>query len=134
MDTEDNILYSKYERHFANIQDTLLSMIKEALEIIGDCKICPVITGSGGLSLSSYLDIPFVQEVVAVSTVLRKFHPTTDVAIAVSYTHLDVYKRQHLLECILKDIDFEGSEVAVMINDSGATPLMELYICLLYTS
>ena len=34
----------------------------------------------------------------------------------------------HLLECILKDIDFEGSEVAVMINDSGATPLMELYI------
>ena len=56
MDTEDNILYSKYERHFANIQDTLLSMIKEALEIIGDCKICPVITGSGGLSLSSYLE------------------------------------------------------------------------------
>ncbi|WP_411328781.1 acyl-CoA dehydratase activase-related protein [Anaerofustis stercorihominis] len=83
MDTEDNILYSKYERHFANIQDTLLSMIKEALEIIGDCKICPVITGSGGLSLSSYLDIPFVQEVVAVSTVLRKFHPTTDVAIEI---------------------------------------------------
>ena len=34
----------------------------------------------------------------------------------------------HLLECILNDIDFEGSEVAVMINDSGATPLMELYI------
>ena len=34
----------------------------------------------------------------------------------------------HLLDCILKDLDFEGSEVAVMINDSGATPLMELYI------
>ena len=34
----------------------------------------------------------------------------------------------HLLDCILKDLDIEGSEVAVMINDSGATPLMELYI------
>ena len=34
----------------------------------------------------------------------------------------------HLLDCILKDLDFEGSEVAVMINDAGATPLMELYI------
>lgn len=35
---------------------------------------------------------------------------------------------EHLLENILKDIDFENSEVAVMINSSGATPLMELYI------
>jgi len=34
----------------------------------------------------------------------------------------------HLVNCILKDIDYSGSEVAVMINDSGATPLMELYI------
>lgn len=35
---------------------------------------------------------------------------------------------EHLVDCILKDLDYEGSEVAVMINDSGATPLMELYI------
>ena len=34
----------------------------------------------------------------------------------------------HLLEKILADIDYVGSEVAVMINSSGATPLMELYI------
>lgn len=33
-----------------------------------------------------------------------------------------------LLEKILADIDYSGSEVAVMINSSGATPLMELYI------
>lgn len=34
----------------------------------------------------------------------------------------------HLLEQILADIDYTGSEVAVMINGSGATPLMELFI------
>ena len=34
----------------------------------------------------------------------------------------------HLLEKILADIDYSGSEVAVLINGSGATPLMELYI------
>ena len=34
----------------------------------------------------------------------------------------------HLLEKILADIDYSGSEVAVMINGSGSTPLMELYI------
>ena len=34
----------------------------------------------------------------------------------------------HLLERILADIDYSGSEVAVMVNGSGSTPLMELYI------
>ncbi len=34
----------------------------------------------------------------------------------------------HLLDKILGDIDYSGKEVAVLINGSGATPLMELYI------
>ncbi len=34
----------------------------------------------------------------------------------------------HMLGKILADIDYVGREVAVMINGSGATPLMELYI------
>ena len=34
----------------------------------------------------------------------------------------------HILEKILADIDYSGSEVAVMVNGSGSTPLMELYI------
>lgn len=33
-----------------------------------------------------------------------------------------------LMDKILADIDYSGSEVAVMINSSGATPLMELFI------
>lgn len=33
-----------------------------------------------------------------------------------------------LLEKILADIDYSGSEVALMVNGSGGTPLMELYI------
>ena len=33
-----------------------------------------------------------------------------------------------LLDKILADIDYSGSEVAVMMNGSGATPLMELFI------
>ena len=35
---------------------------------------------------------------------------------------------EHLVEKILADIDYSGSEVAVMINGLGGTPLMELYI------
>lgn len=33
-----------------------------------------------------------------------------------------------LLDKILSDLDYSGKEVAVMINGSGATPLMELFI------
>lgn len=33
-----------------------------------------------------------------------------------------------LLEQILGDLDYSGSEVAVLVNGAGATPLMELYI------
>jgi len=34
----------------------------------------------------------------------------------------------HLLETILADLDYVGSEVAVLVNGAGATPLMELCI------
>ena len=40
-----------------------------------------MITGSGGLTLSSHLQVPFVQEVVAVASALQDYAPQTDVAI-----------------------------------------------------
>ena len=40
-----------------------------------------MITGSGGLTLANHLGVPFVQEVIAVSTSLQKIAPQTDVAI-----------------------------------------------------
>lgn len=48
-------------------------------------------------------------------------------------THRETIKKADeivdmLLEKILADIDYSGHEVAVMINGSGATPLMELFI------
>ena len=40
-----------------------------------------MITGSGGLTLANHLEVPFTQEVIAVSTSLEEFAPKTDVAI-----------------------------------------------------
>ncbi|MDF2486489.1 MAG: hypothetical protein K0R46_2657 [Herbinix sp.] len=75
------LLFSDYERHFANIQETLAGLVGKAQEALGNQSVSPVITGSGGLTISKHLDIPFVQEVVAVSTSLQDFAPQTDVAI-----------------------------------------------------
>jgi predicted CoA-substrate-specific enzyme activase len=77
----NELLFSDYERHYANIQETLAGLMKKAKEALGDLSVSPVITGSGGLTISKHLDIPFVQEVIAVSTSLQDYAPQTDVAI-----------------------------------------------------
>ncbi len=81
LDKDFNILFSDYQRHFANIQETLAEVVQKAYDSLGDIPLSPVITGSGGLALSKHLGIPFVQEVVAVATSLKDFAPQTDVAI-----------------------------------------------------
>ncbi|MBQ1598414.1 MAG: 2-hydroxyacyl-CoA dehydratase, partial [Lachnospiraceae bacterium] len=81
LDKDDNLLFSDYERHFANIRETLLSLIKKAKQVTGEIKVAPIITGSGGLTLAKHLGIPFAQEVVAVATALTHYAPKTDVAI-----------------------------------------------------
>ena len=81
LNSKNEIIFSDYERHFANIQDTLAKLLSKCKEITGEIEVHPMITGSGGLTLSKHLNIPFVQEVVAVSTALNDYAPQTDVAI-----------------------------------------------------
>lgn len=81
LDEDNNLLFSDYERHFANIRETLQELLKKAYDVTGPIKVMPMITGSGGLTLAKHLEIPFVQEVIAVSTALTFYAPQTDVAI-----------------------------------------------------
>lgn len=81
LNKDGEIIFSDYQRHYANIQETLAKIIDEAYEEFGDMPVSPMITGSGGLTLSKHMEIPFVQEVVAVATSLKDYAPRTDVAI-----------------------------------------------------
>ena len=81
LNKDGEIIFSDYQRHYANIQETLAKIIDEAYEEFGDIPVSPMITGSGGLTLSKHMEIPFVQEVVAVATSLKDYAPRTDVAI-----------------------------------------------------
>ena len=81
LDAEHNILFSDYKRHFANIKETLSDLFKKAYTELGEIRVSPMITGSGGLALANHLGVPFVQEVIAVSTALTDYAPQTDVAI-----------------------------------------------------
>ena len=81
LDEQNTLVFSDYERHFANIRETLTDLLHKAYEKLGQIQLCPMITGSGGLTLAKHLDVPFVQEVIAVSTALQDAAPQTDVAI-----------------------------------------------------
>ena len=81
LDEQHNILFSDYERHYANIRETLSSLLKKAYAKLGNMVLYPMITGSGGLTLANHLGVPFTQEVIAVATSLKTLAPETDVAI-----------------------------------------------------
>lgn len=59
LDEEHNILFSDYERHFANIRETLSELLKKAYDQLGELQLHPMITGSGGLTLANHLGVQF---------------------------------------------------------------------------
>ena len=81
LDEQDHLLFADYERHYANIQETLASLLRKAEAQLGTLQVAPVITGSGGLALAKNMEVPFVQEVIAVSSSISHYIPQTDVAI-----------------------------------------------------
>uniref|UniRef100_UPI00298DADF7 BadF/BadG/BcrA/BcrD ATPase family protein n=1 Tax=Candidatus Acetatifactor stercoripullorum TaxID=2838414 RepID=UPI00298DADF7 len=81
LDENHKILFSDYKRHYANIRETLSSLLKDAYDKLGNLTLHPMITGSGGLTLANHLEVPFTQEVIAVASSLQELAPKTDVAI-----------------------------------------------------
>ena len=81
LDDDGQLLFGDYRRHHAHTQETLHSLLMEAKGKLGDCVLRTGITGSGSINLGDALNIPFVQEVVAVAAALKAAEPRTDVAI-----------------------------------------------------
>lgn len=81
LNEQGEILYSKYKRHFSDIRLTVGKLIKRAYSHFNDADITIMVTGSGGLAVSKWIDIPFIQEVVACTKAIKQKIPETDVAI-----------------------------------------------------
>jgi predicted CoA-substrate-specific enzyme activase len=81
LDKDNNILYSKYQRHYSDIRKTIFELMDETCNRFcqDDCTI--MITGSGGLLVSQWLGLEFIQEVIAGSEAIQTLIPQTDVAI-----------------------------------------------------
>lgn len=81
LDENENVIYSRYERHMSNVFDKVDELVNDMYREMGDAELQPVITGSGGLALAKLLGIRFEQEVIACSKAVETLIPETDVAI-----------------------------------------------------
>ena len=81
MDRNNKIVFSRYERHMSNVFEKVAELMLQLYDTFKDIQTTVSITGSGGLSLSTLLGIPFEQEVIACSTAVESLIPETDVAI-----------------------------------------------------
>ncbi len=75
LDSTDKMVFSLYERHHANISDVLTLFFRKIKEQFGNCMIMPTITGSVGMGLAEKFSIPFVQEVIATTELVKKEYP-----------------------------------------------------------
>ena len=81
LDEGENVVFSVYRRHHSDVRATVIEIVAEALEQVGDLPAKVTITGSGGLLLAGWLNVPFIQEVIADKHAVEQLIPTTDVAI-----------------------------------------------------
>ena len=81
LDEQDNYLYKKYIRHYANILDTVYTLLQEAQVGYENESVHVAITGSGGMAMADKVRIPFVQEVIAETKAIKALYPQTDVII-----------------------------------------------------
>ena len=77
---DGEVLYRSYERHFAQVRETVLRELNKIKEQFGG-DFSASITGSAGLGLSQRSGINFVQEVQAAFVAIRSFYPDADAAI-----------------------------------------------------
>lgn len=81
LDKHNKLIFSKYQRHYSDIRKTIYELMDETCDRFYQEECTVMITGSGGLLVSQWLGLDFIQEVIAGSESVQTIIPHTDVAI-----------------------------------------------------
>lgn len=78
---DDMPIYKEYRRHFSDVKKAVKEILQNVYDKLGDICVSVVVTGSGGIDISNYLNLKFIQEVISSTKAIETFHPETDVVI-----------------------------------------------------
>ncbi|MBR4909172.1 MAG: 2-hydroxyacyl-CoA dehydratase [Acidaminococcaceae bacterium] len=93
LDAEEKPVYKKYARHFSDIPTALVTNLTELRDVLVSLNGVPAedplrnvrfrfaLTGSAGMGIAQRLQLPFVQEVIAAATAVKKLIPQTDTMV-----------------------------------------------------
>lgn len=74
LDNVGKLFFSDYRRHNTRINETCISIFQEIQKQLGNCSFNLKITGSAGMGISERYEIPFIQEVIASTNVIKKYY------------------------------------------------------------
>ena len=81
LNAEERIVYKHYARHFSDIPTALVENLTALRDIVGPSRFRFALTGSAGMGIAQRLQLPFVQEVIAAATAVKKLIPQTDTMV-----------------------------------------------------
>ena len=76
-----NVVYEKYERHFSQVRQKSLEMIREIRDLLEGKHFSVAISGSAGLGVARAADVLFVQEVFAEGEIVKQTEPDTSAVV-----------------------------------------------------
>ena len=78
----ESLVFQEYERHLSQVAEKASEMLRRVMERFpGEKRAKLCVSGSAGMGLSEDLGIPFVQEVYATRTAVKKYLPQADVVV-----------------------------------------------------
>ncbi|WOO88264.1 acyl-CoA dehydratase activase [Mollicutes bacterium LVI A0078] len=81
LDKANQVVMSNYVRHKSKLREATQSLINEVSDKLGDVDVKLAVTGSGGLGISKWLGIEYVQEVIAGCEAIQTYYPETDAIV-----------------------------------------------------
>ena len=81
MNDELETIYTSYTRHFSDTKQTVCNVLEKLASDFSENEFTINLTGSGAMSAATFLDLPFIQEVISCKRAVQKYIPQTDVVI-----------------------------------------------------
>ena len=76
-----SVLYERYERHYSQVREKTLEMIKDMKELLSAAPFTVSVSGSAGMGVTESTELPFVQEVYATGEAVKRLAPDTSAVI-----------------------------------------------------